>query len=86
MDKDKDGKQGQNCQFEIGSKRIGVFSMQLKQAQKNKCIFNGAKTQVTGHWDDQFIVILDEKTCTCRHWKITGILCSHAISEIWEKN
>nr|KAJ0225237.1 hypothetical protein LSAT_V11C100041440 [Lactuca sativa] len=28
---------------------------------------------------------LDEKTCTCRHGEITSMLCSHAISAIWDK-
>lgn len=62
-----------------------LLDQMKRQAQKHKCIFNGVKTQVTTHWGDQFIVNLDEKTCTCRHWEITGMLCSHAISAIWDK-
>nr|KAJ0204371.1 hypothetical protein LSAT_V11C500237160 [Lactuca sativa] len=40
-----------------------------------------------GHYSlgDHFIMNLDEKTCTCRHWEIMGMLCSHAISAIWDK-
>ncbi|XP_056175387.1 uncharacterized protein LOC115675634 isoform X3 [Syzygium oleosum] len=30
--------------------------------------------------DDTFMVDLNEKTCTCRQWDISGIPCNHAIS------
>ena len=29
------------------------------------------------------IVDLDEKTCSCRKWNLSGIPCPHAISTIW---
>nr|KAJ0224086.1 hypothetical protein LSAT_V11C200094070 [Lactuca sativa] len=62
-----------------------LLDQMKRQTQKHMCIFNGVKTQVITHWGDQFIVSLDEKTCKCRHWEITSMLCSHAISAIWDK-
>nr|KAJ0194847.1 hypothetical protein LSAT_V11C700371460 [Lactuca sativa] len=53
-----------------------LLDQMKRKAQKHTCIFNRG---------DQFIVNLDEKTCTCRHWEITGMLCSHAISALWDK-
>ncbi|KAK8674102.1 hypothetical protein V6N13_112400 [Hibiscus sabdariffa] len=32
---------------------------------------------------NQFIVDLDEKSCSCRKWDLSGIPCAHAISAIW---
>ena len=30
----------------------------------------------------RFVVNLDEKTCSCRAWQVSGILCKHAIAFI----
>ncbi|KAL4587996.1 hypothetical protein LXL04_000874 [Taraxacum kok-saghyz] len=58
----------------------------MKEATQNVCIFNGLdKTQVTTPRKDQYVVNLKEKTCTCRYWELTGIVCSHAVSTIWDK-
>ncbi|KAL4562872.1 hypothetical protein LXL04_026903 [Taraxacum kok-saghyz] len=58
----------------------------MKEATQNVCIFNGLdKTQVTTPRKDQYVVNLKEKTCTCRYWELTGIVCSHAVSAIWDK-
>nr|KAJ0210916.1 hypothetical protein LSAT_V11C400206670 [Lactuca sativa] len=57
-----------------------------KEATQNVCIFNGAeKTQVTTPRKDQYVVNLKEKTCTCTYWELTGIVCSHVESAIWDK-
>ncbi|XP_050216210.1 uncharacterized protein LOC126667282 [Mercurialis annua] len=34
----------------------------------------------------QFVVNLDERTCTCRRWDLTGIPCVHACPCIYENN
>nr|KAJ0188156.1 hypothetical protein LSAT_V11C900465630 [Lactuca sativa] len=59
-----------------------LLDQMKRKIQKHRCIFSRVKTQVATHWSDQFIVNLDEKTCRCRHWEITSMLCSHAISAI----
>ncbi|KAL4592075.1 hypothetical protein LXL04_005056 [Taraxacum kok-saghyz] len=58
----------------------------MKEATQNVCIFNGLdKTRVTTPRKDQYVVNLKEKTCTCRYWELTGIVCSHSVSAIWDK-
>ncbi|CAI9267001.1 unnamed protein product [Lactuca saligna] len=57
-----------------------------KDASQYTCIFNGAeKTQVTGTMGEQFAVNWRDMNCSCRHWEITGIPCSHLVSSIWDK-
>ncbi|XP_023757288.1 uncharacterized protein LOC111905781 [Lactuca sativa] len=73
------------CHGPLTPTATSLLDQMKRQAQKHRCIFNGVKNQVITHWGDQFIVNLDEKTCTCRHWEITGMLCSHSISAIWDK-
>lgn len=31
------------------------------------------------------MVNLNERTCTCRYWEITGLPCKHAVCAIWDK-
>ncbi|KAL4563474.1 hypothetical protein LXL04_027517 [Taraxacum kok-saghyz] len=48
-------------------------------------IMKEATQNVTTPRKDQYVVNLKEKTCTCRYWELTGIVCSHAVSAIWDK-
>lgn len=36
--------------------------------------------QVKGPWGDQCVVNLENKTCSCRKWEISGIPCKHAVA------
>ncbi|KAI3505230.1 hypothetical protein L1887_27221 [Cichorium endivia] len=57
-----------------------------KEASKFTATYNGAgKYQVNCPWQDQFVVNLNERTCTCRYWEITGLPCKHAVCAIWDK-
>ena len=33
--------------------------------------------------DDGYVVNFKTKTCSCRHWEISDILCPHAVSAIY---
>ncbi|XP_022032766.1 uncharacterized protein LOC110933872 [Helianthus annuus] len=47
----------------------------------------GSKYQVSTHFNDhqdQRVVSLDERTCSCRRWDLTGIPCRHAVACIWD--
>nr|KAJ0219091.1 hypothetical protein LSAT_V11C300125620 [Lactuca sativa] len=55
-----------------------IRTLQLKeiktQAAKYVAKYNGAgKYQVASTWQDQYVVNLNERSCTCRFWEITGI-------------
>ncbi|XP_041995750.1 uncharacterized protein LOC121745872 [Salvia splendens] len=38
--------------------------------------------QVNTKWNDQFVVDLWDRTCSCRRWMLTGLPCQHAIAAI----
>jgi hypothetical protein len=39
---------------------------------------------VKGPWDDQVVVDVQKRTCSCRKWELRGMLCKHALATIWE--
>ncbi|GKA03366.1 mutator type transposase [Tanacetum coccineum] len=60
-----------------------VFDI-IKEASSG-CIvdWNGADLyQVKGFLQEQYVVNLSQKTCSCRKWEISGIPCKHAIAAI----
>ncbi|KAJ9535356.1 hypothetical protein OSB04_un001534 [Centaurea solstitialis] len=62
-----------------------------KMLDKNKAdavdydiIWNGGiEYEVIGPWQDQVIVNVQKKTCSCRHWELTGMPCKHAVVTNW---
>ena len=38
--------------------------------------------QVNTIWDEQFVVDLWKRSCSCRRWMLTGLPCTHAIAAI----
>ncbi|GJW32621.1 mutator type transposase [Tanacetum coccineum] len=60
-----------------------VFDI-IKEAS-SECIvdWNGAdQYQVKGYLQEQYVVNLNQRTCSCRKWEISGIPCKHAIAAI----
>lgn len=62
----------------------------LKKLEKAKTFSFSCRTTWSGGnqyqvacGDGQFVVNINEKTCTCRRWQLTGIPCVHAISSIY---
>ncbi|GJU35581.1 mutator type transposase [Tanacetum coccineum] len=39
--------------------------------------------QVSGPWNDQVVVNVVARTCTCRIWELTGIPCKHVVATNW---
>nr|KAJ0201562.1 hypothetical protein LSAT_V11C600322270 [Lactuca sativa] len=50
-------------------------------------MFEKIKTdsQVARTWQDQYVVNLNNKSCSCRFWEITGFPCRHVVCAIWDK-
>jgi len=48
-------------------------------------ISNGADKFEVRHWDHRFTVDLQDRTCSCRYWQLSGLPCCHAISSIYFK-
>jgi hypothetical protein len=63
-----------------------LFDIIKKDASNYTATWNGGEQfQVTwnGPTGDQCVVDLNEKTCTCRRWEITGMPCKHAVASMW---
>nr|KAJ0210381.1 hypothetical protein LSAT_V11C400202420 [Lactuca sativa] len=55
-------------------------------ASKYVAKYNGAgKYQVASTWQDQYVVNLNDQSCSCRFWEITWFPCRHAVCAIWDK-
>nr|KAJ0186639.1 hypothetical protein LSAT_V11C900491240 [Lactuca sativa] len=42
------------------------------------------KYQVNGPWQDQCVVNVNQQTCSCKKWEITGMPCKHVVSTSWD--
>ncbi|KAL3537235.1 hypothetical protein ACH5RR_000601 [Cinchona calisaya] len=64
-----------------------VFKKFEKEKNKtNICIPRCAgrhKYKITCMYGDQYAVDLEQRTCTCRRWDLSGLPCNHAISAIY---
>ncbi|XP_023733098.1 uncharacterized protein LOC111880918 [Lactuca sativa] len=48
--------------------------------------WNGSdKYQVQGPWQDQHVVDMVERVCSCRKWELTGLPCKHVIAVLNDK-
>ncbi|KAL8555094.1 hypothetical protein ACS0TY_003046 [Phlomoides rotata] len=59
-------------------------NLELTRYYSRNCICKpvvGGRYQIVTR-DDGYVVDLDDKTCTCREWQITGITCIHACTAI----
>ncbi|GJW27030.1 mutator type transposase [Tanacetum coccineum] len=60
-----------------------LFNKIKEAASKSTVDWNGSDMfQVKGPYQDQCVVNLNQKTCSCRKWEISGIPCKHAIAAI----
>ncbi|GKB84735.1 mutator type transposase [Tanacetum coccineum] len=44
----------------------------------------GTKYQASGLYEDQCVVDMEEKNCSCRKWELTGMPCKHSVAVINE--
>ncbi|CAI9262195.1 unnamed protein product [Lactuca saligna] len=43
------------------------------------------KYEVQGPWQDQHVVDMGQRVCSCRKWELTGIPCRHVIAVLFDK-
>lgn len=61
-----------------------ILKENADQATKYTVQWNGGELyQVSGPWNDQCVVNVVARTCTCRRWELTGIPCKHAVATNW---
>lgn len=56
-----------------------VANSRLSITQKCEAISNGNGKFEVKHYDHRFKVDLNNRTCTCRYWMLSGLPCLHAI-------
>ncbi|KAD7478078.1 hypothetical protein E3N88_01214 [Mikania micrantha] len=62
-----------------------VFNAIKNEAsQYNVLVTGSSKYQVKGPRDTQCVVDVEQKTCSCRKWQLTGMPCSHVVAVIWD--
>ena len=62
--------------------QFGIFYVLcLIHVMYMKVMWNGGtKYQASGPWDDICVVDIQEKSCSCRKWELTGMPCKHAVA------
>lgn len=61
-----------------------IFEGIKRQAEKYVVAWNGGnKYQCSRQHVDQFVVDMNDKTCSCRKWELTGFPCAHGVAAIW---
>ena len=58
-----------------------------KAADKCRAVWNGDNNMSTfevTREEDKWVVRLDQRTCACRRWELSGVPCSHAIACMWQ--
>nr|KAJ0204637.1 hypothetical protein LSAT_V11C500292560 [Lactuca sativa] len=74
-------KDQRKCQGPLTPTATKLLKKNEQQAAEYIARWNGGgKYQVAGPWNDQHVVDIDQMTCTCRKWELTGIPCRHAIA------
>lgn len=74
-------KEQRKCQGPLIPTATKLLKKNEQQAAEYIARWNGGgKYQVAGPWNDQHVVDINQMTCTCRKWELTGIPCRHAIA------
>ncbi|GJX80355.1 mutator type transposase [Tanacetum coccineum] len=61
-----------------------LFDVIKAQASECKAEYNGGHLyRVTGPWGEVCVVDVQNRSCTCRKWEITGFPCKHAVASNW---
>ncbi|KAI3748432.1 hypothetical protein L6452_11494 [Arctium lappa] len=56
----------------------------LRPLVNNQDVLNFLRyAPVSGPWNDQCIVDVRARTCSCRQWELTGIPCKHSVATNW---
>ncbi|GJX12766.1 mutator type transposase, partial [Tanacetum coccineum] len=65
-------------------KATKIFEFIKKQAAQYIISWNGGILyQATGQYGDQCVLNVEERSCSCRKWDLTGMPCKHAVAAIW---
>ncbi|CAI9288241.1 unnamed protein product [Lactuca saligna] len=63
-----------------------IMEKNVNWASQYTVRWNGSdKYQVQGPWQDQHVVDMVERVCSCRKWELTGLPCKHVIAVLNDK-
>ncbi|KAI3704867.1 hypothetical protein L1987_75096 [Smallanthus sonchifolius] len=72
------------CQGPLTPTATKIFEKVKSDASEYTVIWCGvSKYQVSGPAQDQKTVDVDQRTCSCMKWELTGMPCRHAVACIW---
>jgi hypothetical protein len=70
-----------NSEGPLTPKATKIFEGIKNEAKLYTVIWSGSsKYQVSGPAQSQFVVDVEQKTCTCRRWELTAMPCKHAVA------
>ncbi|XP_023762311.3 uncharacterized protein LOC111910716 [Lactuca sativa] len=73
------------CQGPLTPTGTRILEANTTIASKYHARWNGGqKYQVKGPWNDQHVVDMEKRECSCRKWELTRIPCEHAITSLNE--
>ncbi|GJS34893.1 RNA-directed DNA polymerase, eukaryota [Tanacetum coccineum] len=72
------------CVRPLTSTATRLFEAIKNKASEYNYDFNGRHLYVvSGPWQDQHVVDVLHRTCTCRKWELTGMQCKHVVAANW---
>nr|KAJ0224071.1 hypothetical protein LSAT_V11C200087730 [Lactuca sativa] len=73
------------CQGPLTPTGTRILESNTTLASKYHARWNGGqKYQVKVPWNDQHVVDMEKRECSCRKWELTGIPCKHAVASLNE--
>ncbi|CAI9283812.1 unnamed protein product [Lactuca saligna] len=74
------------CVGPLTPSTIKIMEKNVNWASQYTVRWNGSdKYQVQGPWQDQHVVDMVERVCSCRKWELTGLPCKHVIAVLNDK-
>nr|XP_043638098.1 uncharacterized protein LOC122609102 [Erigeron canadensis] len=73
------------CKGPLTPTATEILETNKKDAEKFNVIWNGEnRFQVNGPWNEQVVVDMQNRECSCRKWQLTGIPCKHVVVVLWK--
>nr|XP_043633729.1 uncharacterized protein LOC122604935 [Erigeron canadensis] len=73
------------CKGPLTPTATEILETNKKDAEKFNVIWNGEnRFQVNGPWNEQVVVDMQNRECSCRKWHLTGIPCKHVVVVLWK--
>jgi len=76
----------EKCMGPLTPSATKIMDNNTTNASQYTARWNGSdKYQVQGPWQDQHVVDMGQRSCSCRKWELTGFPCKHVIAVVNDK-